>query len=115
MGLLRVVDRGGYPAVCHGIPSRLRHVPTCYSQNDARNGGQKRGAPYSATAPQEFRLSFFASLQKKHRNSEEPPFDRSEHVVTLAVVGTEQVRASRAQYLSVARQKRAPLSVALAR
>jgi hypothetical protein len=38
----------------------------------------KKPKKESARAPQEFRLSFFASknkqAQKKHRNSEEPPF-----------------------------------------
>jgi hypothetical protein len=63
-------------------------VPTCIQQNGARSGGQKRVAPLGDTAPQEFRLSFFALLQKKHRNYEEPPFDRSEYAVTLLSVGT---------------------------
>src|SRR5215213_1652534 len=37
--------------------------------------------------------AFFAFLQKKHENSEELPFDRSEHVVTLDAGGTDNLRA----------------------
>src|ERR1700730_7447331 len=71
--------------LCHGVSflcfSRL--IATCKEEIALLKPCIAKGALQTlkkepARAPQEFRFSFFASknkqVQKKHRNSEEPPF-----------------------------------------
>jgi hypothetical protein len=83
------------PFLC-SIPLRPFLRPDLHS---IERRAQRRSKAWRFWAPRHRRNfdCLFCSWAKKHRNYEEPPFDRSEHVVTLVVVGNEKVRAPMAR------------------